>query len=198
MFTCTETVHQMSLSLKRRLEENIPRTLDNTREFDPSMLTANPAASTSTSGDPSSSSSQTAIQPNIEALYDISTDPFASYFSPSSADAPPTPKVLITTSQKATRVSYEFCEELVGVFPGAEFVRRKKGQGFEMGKIAGWAAGRGYGSLIVVNEDRKKPSESVAPFVSRCDTLIQRLQMQLPSCIFRPAPPRISNSRLFS
>jgi ribosome production factor 1 len=46
------------------------------------------------------------------------------------------------------------------VFPGAEFIRRKKGQGFEIGRIAGWAAGRGYGSLMVVNEDRKKPSES--------------------------------------
>ena len=38
-------------------------------------------------------------------------------------------------------------------------MRRKKGQGFEIGRIAGWAAKRNYGSLIVVNEDRKKPSK---------------------------------------
>ena len=145
------------MNFQKRLAENVPRTLDNTREFDPSILTANPAASSST--DPGTS---TAAQPDAEVLFDIATDPFAPYFSsaiPSSTDAPPTPKVLITTSQRATRASYDFCDELVGIFPGAEFVRRKKGQGFEMGRIAGWAAGRGYGSLVVVNEDRKKPSE---------------------------------------
>lgn len=145
---------------KKRLAENVPRTLDNTREFDPSTLTANPAAPTNITvpGDLSGPSS-IAPQADSEALFDVSTDPFAPYFTSSSADAPPTPKVLITTCQKATRVSYEFCEEIVDVFPGAEFVRRKKGQGFEIGRIAGWAAKRGYGSLMVVNEDRKKPSQ---------------------------------------
>jgi len=138
---------------KERLEKNIPRTLDNTREFDPSILTANPAAS---SHDPSS----VAGQPDEEAIYDIATDPFASYFSPPSAEdgSTPTPKVLVTTCQKATKISYEFCEEIVDIFPGAEFIRRKKGQGFEIGKIAGWAAKRGYTNLLVVNEDRKKPN----------------------------------------
>ena len=56
-------------------------------------------------------------------------------------------------------MTYDFCEELVAVFPGAEFIRRKKGKGFEMGRIAGWAANRGYSHLVVVNEDMKKPSE---------------------------------------
>ena len=70
------------------------------------------------------------------------------------------PKVLITTGPKASRATYDFCDELVGVIPGAEFIRRKKGKGFEMGRIAGWAAGRDYGCLCVVNEDMKKPSES--------------------------------------
>jgi ribosome production factor 1 len=152
---------------QKRLAENIPRTLDNTREFDPSILTANPAASTSTNApvDPSSSTPPSVPQPDSEALFDVSTDPFAPYFSSSSTDAPVMPKVLITTSQRATRISYDFCEEIVGVFPGAEFVRRKKGQGFEIGKIAGWAAKRGYGSLMVVNEDRKKPSELIVPYL---------------------------------
>jgi len=34
------------------------------------------------------------------------------------------------------RVTRNFFEELVGVFPGAEFVRRKE-RAFEMGRIAG-------------------------------------------------------------
>ncbi|KAF8586383.1 Brix-domain-containing protein [Ramaria rubella] len=119
--------------LKKRLEinvyvaENVPRTLDNTREFDLSILTANPAVPSS-STIPGESSSSSAPQPDSGVLLDISTDPFAPYFSSSSTDAPSTPKVLITTCQKATRVSYDFCEEIVDVFPGAEFVRRKKMQ----------------------------------------------------------------------
>ncbi|KAF8141621.1 Brix-domain-containing protein [Boletus edulis] len=72
---------------------------------------------------------------------DIASDPFSRYFN--FEDDP--------TS------TYDFCDELVGVFPGAEYIRRKKGKGFEMGRIAGWAAGRGYKHLLVVNEDMKKP-----------------------------------------
>lgn len=148
--------------MKERLATNIPHTLDNTREYDPSMLTANLPNKTQSSSN-NASSSTTAVPnaqiPDEEVLNDIATDPFASYFDPApDNDEPVVPKVLITTSQKATRVTYEFCEELAAVFPDSEFRRRPKGQGFEMGRIAGWAAKRGYGSLMVVNEDRKTPS----------------------------------------
>jgi len=133
---------------KRRLAENIPRTLDNTREFDPSFLTADP-------NQPGPSSSRDSQQD--EPAADIASDPFASYFS-STDDSSIPPKILITTSPKASKATYEFCDELVGVFPGAEFIRRKKGKGFELGRIAGWAADRGYKHLCVVNEDMKKPN----------------------------------------
>lgn len=137
---------------KKRLAENVPRTLENTRDFDPSFLTAEPSSAPAVvAGQQQPSTSTT------EAAADIASDPFASYFS--SADDPTIPpKVLITTSPKATRTTYEFCDELVGIFPGAEFHRRPKTRGFEMGKIAGWAAGRGFSNLIVVNENTKKPS----------------------------------------
>ncbi|KAF8159567.1 anticodon-binding protein [Crassisporium funariophilum] len=126
---------------KKRLAENVPRTLDNMREFDPSILTADPSSSTQ----------------QDELAADLANDPFASYFT--SVDDPSLPpKILITTSPKASKVTYEFCDELVGIFPGAEFIRRKKGKGFEMGRIAGWAADRGYKHLCVVNEDMKKPN----------------------------------------
>jgi len=71
---------------------------------------------------------------------DVKLDYFASYFSDWDPGTPP--KVLITTSPSATNATYDCCEELVDVFPGAELVRRKKGRWFEMGKIAGWAADR--------------------------------------------------------
>ena len=74
------------------------------------------------------------------------------------------PKILITTSPKASKATYDFSDELVGIFPGAEFIRRKKGKGFELGRIAGWAADRGYKHLCVVNEDMKKPSRVTITF----------------------------------
>jgi ribosome production factor 1 len=140
---------------QKRLAENIPRTLDNTREFDPSIFSAD-------------SSSSNSNQPTDESALDIASDPFASFFSTSSSTDPlAPPKVLITTGPKASRATYDFCDELEGVFPGAEFIRRKKGKGFEMGRIAGWPAGRGYGCLFVVNEDMKKPSQSCSSIILR-------------------------------
>lgn len=142
--------------MQKRLAANVPKTQDNMREYDPSMLTANPA-STSQHAKDDAQGSESTKNPNAEANVDMDNDPFASYFT-SEVDPSVPPKVLITTSSKASRATYDFCDELVGVIPGAEFVRRKKGKGFEMGTIAGWAAGRDYGAMIVVNEDMKKPS----------------------------------------
>lgn len=121
------------------------------------MLTANPATTLSAANGENRDEGVTK-DPSAEANMDMDNDPFASYFT-SEVDPSIPPKVLITTSPKATRATYDFCDELVGVIPGAEFVRRKKGKGFEIGNIAGWAAGRDYGAMIVVNEDMKKPSE---------------------------------------
>lgn len=126
------------------------------------MLTAPPLPESeepvaSTSSPPPEQQKQQDEQPTDENAADIASDPFASYFS-GAADPTVPPKVLVSTSQKATRTTYEFCEEIVTIFPGAELIRRPKGKGFEMGRVAGWAAGRNYSHLIVVNEDMKKPS----------------------------------------
>jgi ribosome production factor 1 len=114
------------------------------REFNPSMLTANPADSNA--------------QVDPESAQDIAEDVFASYFQPSENPMAPQ-KLLITTSPRSTKATYEFCEELVTIFPGAQLIRRKKGKGFEIGRIAAWAANRGYNNMIVVNENRKTPSK---------------------------------------
>ena len=140
--------------IQERRAKNIPNTLDNMREFDPSMLTANPVLSNTEA----SNSNESQPVPDDEIAQDIANDPFAAYFD-STYDPSTPPKVLITTSPQAGKATYEFCDEIVGVFPGAEFVRRKKGKGFELGRIAGWASGRGYGSMVVINEDHKKPSK---------------------------------------
>lgn len=137
------------------------------REYDPSMLTARPThiegsgpAPESAADGVEASTSTAPIQMDDENAYDISVDPFASYFSSATAEDGELlpPKVLITTSSKSTKVAFDLCEELVAVFPGSEFIRRKKNKGFEIGRIAGWASGRGYTSMMVINEDRKKCS----------------------------------------
>jgi ribosome production factor 1 len=148
----------------------VPRTLDNTREFDPSYLTADPALPTagpSTQPQPVSGTSA----PDIAA--DIESDPFASYFSGVNDPNIP-PKVLITTSPSATRATYRLCEELVGLIPGAELIKRKKGKDFVLGKISGWCAGRGYTGLIVVNENMKKPSTLVCICTDRTSNTVNR------------------------
>ncbi|KAJ7902364.1 anticodon-binding protein [Mycena leptocephala] len=117
---------------KKRLAENVPRTLDNTREFDPSFLTADPGQSSSA---------------QEETAQDIASDPFASYFS-STDDPTIPPKILITTSPKATKATFDFCDELVGVFPGRNSSGGRKAR----------ASRTGYKHMCVVNEDHKKPN----------------------------------------
>lgn len=149
----------LTVQIKRRIAENVPRTLDNSREFNPSIIPVNnaPQEPDDTSEAGPSGSGQT-----DENTLDIADDAFAGHFNAAAVpdfDPANPPKVLITTSQKATKGTFQFCEELVSVFPGAEFIRRKRGHGFEMGRIAGWAGDRGYGAMMVVNEDMKKPSK---------------------------------------
>lgn len=78
-------------------------------------------------------------------------------------EAPPQymapPRILLTTSPSPTKATYEFLAELRSVFPGAEVRKRLKGKGYEMGRIARWAAKREYAAMVVVNEDHKRPSE---------------------------------------
>lgn len=160
----------MRVRLEKRIKENVPRTLDNTREFNASIIPVGGSSIQSVeSAEGAHEESDKPTHPgpgqmDPENANDIANDDFAEHFNATTSanfDPAKAPKVLITTSQKATKASFQFCEELVSVFPGAEFIRRKRGHGFELGRIAGWAANRGYGAMVVVNEDVKKPSKFV-------------------------------------
>jgi ribosome production factor 1 len=85
--------------------------------------------------------------------------------SQETADIPSTqsaeaPKILITTSASPCKATYAFCDDLQNVFPGGEFFKRPRGRGYELGRIGRWAAKRGFGAVLVVNEDHKAPSRS--------------------------------------
>lgn len=92
---------------------------------------------------------------------------------PSLSEPPPTlpngklapePKVLITTSPGKPPAPYtrDFLEDLRALLGGdkrADIVPRRSPK-FELGKVARWARGRGYGAIAVVGEDHAKPSGS--------------------------------------
>lgn len=48
---------------------------------------------------------------------------------------------------------YEFAEELVSIFPGAEFVKRQAQ--YDIKHIMEFSGNRGFTDVIIVNEDRK-------------------------------------------
>ncbi|CDZ98527.1 Ribosome biogenesis protein RPF1, contains IMP4 domain [Phaffia rhodozyma] len=150
---------------KKRVSTNIPRTIDNTREFGHSYLTSDPTASTSTSAlniDDNNSNEDEDGKDDNEAGPSASSFPPEEDLEggigaiPSSRGPGRDPRVLLTTSPKATRETYTFAEELRGIFPGGEFFKRPVGKGFELGRISRWASQRDYDAVIVINEDRKK------------------------------------------
>lgn len=71
----------------------------------------------------------------------------------------PPPKIMITTSPSPCKLTYNFCDQLKTVFPGGQFFKRPRGKGFELGRLARWGIKRGFGAVIVVNEDHKQPSK---------------------------------------
>lgn len=68
------------------------------------------------------------------------------------------PRILLTTSPHATQATHAFMGELRSVLPGGEVYKRLKGRGFEVGRIARWAAKREFKAMVIVNEDHKTPN----------------------------------------
>ncbi|KAG0247379.1 hypothetical protein BG011_001606 [Mortierella polycephala] len=113
---------------EKRLTENVPNTLENTREFD-----------------------ETIVEDDAEVAADEETDEFAQYFQNGLA-----PKILITTSKGPSASVYEFATELVDIFPNTHFVKRKAQ--FEMRHIIEFSKNRDFTDIMVINEDRKEPN----------------------------------------
>jgi ribosome production factor 1 len=58
-----------------------------------------------------------------------------------------------------------------------------------MGKIAGWAAGRGFTNLVVVNENMKKPSAYPHPFTAAAAAPYNRLRQDAITLVHLPDGP---------
>lgn len=153
---------------KARLEKNIPRTIENTREYNPTIINApnthpgsvaNATATASTSQESASASDDS--DEGEEEEEEEEDDPHAP------------PAIVITTSMPHNSTSphlasanarshpaervRKFVDELLNIFPGAEYRQRAKAKGVGLGKIAGWARDRGYNAMLVVGEDKKEP-----------------------------------------
>ncbi|EPX72967.1 brix domain-containing protein Rpf1 [Schizosaccharomyces octosporus yFS286] len=112
-----------------RLAENVPETIESKRVYDQTVLQD---------------------EPDEEVQAEIQDDEFAAYFN----EERRFPKLLVTTSKRASRKCYDFASELLDCFPNAEF--RKRTGNIEIHEIAEAATKRGYTDLIVLNEDRKQ------------------------------------------
>lgn len=75
-----------------------------------------------------------------------------------SDETPPAPKILITTSLNSTL--HDEAEILTGFFPNSVYIRRsahRHSHKFSLREIAKFATNREYTTLVVLNEDQKKP-----------------------------------------
>ncbi|KAJ3349703.1 Ribosome production factor 1 [Entophlyctis luteolus] len=112
---------------EERLRANVPRTLESTREAD-----------------------DTIVEPDDEEVFaSEDTDEFASYFNGTP------PKILVTTSKRATGDTYDFAKEFCSIFPDAQFVKR--GPQFQVKRIVELAIGREFTDVVIINENKKTP-----------------------------------------
>jgi ribosome production factor 1 len=75
-----------------------------------------------------------------------------------SDETPPAPKILITTSLNSTL--HDEAEILTDLFPNSVYIRRsahRHSHKFSIREIAKFASNRDYTTLVVLNEDQKKP-----------------------------------------
>jgi len=74
-------------------------------------------------------------------------------------EPPPPPKILITTSLNSTL--HDQANVLTSLFPNSKYIRRSShryGYKFSIREISSFASNRGYTSVMVLEEDMKKPS----------------------------------------
>ncbi|KAI1285603.1 Ribosome production factor 1 [Halotydeus destructor] len=108
--------------------KQVPRTIENTREPDVTMV------------DPE----------DEEVKEDEAADEFATYFRKEKA-----PKILITSSDNPHSKTIKFCRELKQTIPNAEFRFRNRSSIKKMLKAA---SALNYTDVIIVNEDRRNPN----------------------------------------
>lgn len=102
------------------------------------------------------SPTQSTRSTNLDLAPDALAEKFPSLFP---AEAPPPPKILITTSLNSTL--HEQAEILTDFFPNSVYIPRsghKYSHKFSVKEISSFAANRNYTAVVVVEEDQKRVS----------------------------------------
>ncbi|EAW12499.1 rRNA-binding ribosome biosynthesis protein RPF1 [Aspergillus clavatus NRRL 1] len=102
------------------------------------------------------SPSQSTRSTNLNLAPEALAAKFPSLFS---SEAPPTPKILITTSLNSTL--HNEAESLTDLFPNSVYIRRtahRYSHKFSIREIASFASNRNFTAVVVVQEDQKRPS----------------------------------------
>lgn len=111
-------------------EKKVPRTVENTRIIDETM-----------------------VNPNDEEVeLDIKNDELESHWDPKNER---NPRVLITTSDNPHARTIQLCRELRNILPKSEFRFRNRSA---IKKIIKGCIERNYTDLIVINENRREPN----------------------------------------
>lgn len=109
-------------------KKNVPKTLDNTREIEPTMVKNN----------------------DEEILNDEADDEFASYFN---IDSTIKPKVLITTRPHPSQQLFYFIADLQVLIPALHYYPRKE---YSVKEIVKFATNRQFTHLMILSEKAKK------------------------------------------
>ena len=112
--------------------KQIPRTTENMRVFDETLVLADDA----------------------EALREMDEDELSAYFLAEDA----APRVLLTSSCRPSNHVKRFMDELVDVIPNSKWYKRRN---FFVRTIMQGALDRGFTDMILINEDAKKPHHLV-------------------------------------
>ncbi|EPQ32341.1 uncharacterized protein PFL1_00537 [Pseudozyma flocculosa PF-1] len=159
------------LKKKARLEANKPRTIENTRDYNPTIINAPNTHEGPGPSQPSTSAKPDAGEDGVEADEQPQQEALPEEDNDEDPHAPPA--ILITTSMPSNSLTphleslnaraqpaertRDFVKELLNVFPGSEYRPRNKAKGVGLGKICGWARDRRYDAVMVVGENRKEP-----------------------------------------
>nr|ACO11827.1 Ribosome production factor 1 [Lepeophtheirus salmonis] len=120
----------------------VPRTIENTREYDETTVKDTPTEETTTNDDE-----------NAEVQWDILNDEFKTYFDKSYV-----PKVIITSGDNPHTRTITFMKELSRMIPNAELFWRNRSA---MKKMIEDGKERGYTDVVVINENNRKPNGMV-------------------------------------
>lgn len=168
---------------RERLAKNIPRTVDNTREWvggdddeedDESDPEAGPsslrnledveddelAAGSSSKKEQGDKRTRPVkikndgLDENGDGELVLDMAGLEDIFKPQDPNAPPKP-ILLTTSPRPHGPTYDFLNELQSLLGGKRYAEifPRKNSRFELSKVCKWAVKRGYGAIIVVGED---------------------------------------------